>query len=215
MSQEGNSPSPTKRRGRPRNDESQKMRDVDVTIARTLYVLRSWGFTLRSGKAQVDQVGAAELVGCVARDVLGRSDHDGRPLGPDRIEQIFEAWWNDPNGFSAEPGGWRSADGTRAKVMPWSNVKVRSRNIKDGFGLIDRRPCWYPRGHEAGEATDEELVSELLSNQGRWPHGLPKHYGDDALTGNAHESWAKAPNGAWNATLLATTNAEDDSGKTG
>ena len=200
-----------RKRGRPRNSASPKIRESDIAIAKTLYTLRNWSFSLRS----IDGTeGAAELIGIVARRVLGRTDSKGQPLGPDRIEQIFEAWRDDQEGFSQEPGGWR-ANGIRLKVMPWEGKTTRSRNPKAGFGLVDNRPFWYPRGVAAGEATDEDLVAELLRNGGWWPHARPQLWGDHALTPKQKERWEVAPKAAREPDATDDDPGQDDSGKTG
>lgn len=198
-------------RGRPRNSASPRLRESDIAIAKTLYTLRNWSFSVRSiGGTE----GAAELIGIVARRVLGRTDSKGQPLGPDRVEQIFEAWRDDPEGFAREPGGWRS-NGTRLKVMPWEGKATRPRNPKAGTGLVDNRPFWYPRGAAAGEATDEELIAELLRNGGRWPHALPQPGGDPALTTKQRERWEAAPKAAREPGRDDDSTGQDDSDKTG
>lgn len=200
-----------RRRGRPRNSASPKIRAADVAIAKTLYTLRNWGFSVRS---TCGAQGAAELVGIVARSVLGRTDSKGQPLGPDRVEQIFEAWRDEPEGFARGPGGWR-ATGIRLKVMPWEGKITRTRNPEDGLGLVDNRPFWYPRGVAAGEATDEELVAELLRNGGRWPHAHPQRLGDYALTQRFQERWKVAPKGARETGEDDDCTGQEGPGKTG
>lgn len=200
-----------RKRGRPRNSASPKLRASDLAIAKTLYTLRNWGFSVRSTGAKD---GAAELVGIVARRVLGRTDSKGQPLGPDRVEQIFEAWRDDPEGFAREPGGWRS-NGVRLKVMPWEGTVTRSRNSKAGLGLVDNRPHWYPRGFAAGEATDVELIAELLRSGGCWPRARPYHYGDYALTQKQRERWEAAPKAAREPGGADGSTGPDDSDKTG
>lgn len=200
-----------RKRGRPRNSASPKLRASDIAIAKTLYTVRSWGFSVRSTGGTE---GAAELIGIVARRVLGRTDSKGHPLGPDRVEQIFEAWRDDPEGFAREPGGWR-ANGIRLKMMPWEGRTARTRNPKDGLGLVDNRPHWYPRGVAAGEATDEELVAELLRNGGRWPHAHPRLLGDYALTQKMTKRWEAAPKGARETGKDDDCPGQEDPGKTG
>lgn len=200
-----------RKRGRPRNSASPKLRASDVAIAKTLYTLRSWSFSVRSTG---DTEGAAELIGIVARRVLGRTDSKGHPLGQDRVEQIFEAWRDDPEGFAREPGGWR-ANGVRLKAMPWEGKTTRSRNPQTGLGLLDNRPHWYPRGYSEGEATDEELIAELLRNGGRWPHARPHLFGDYALTQNMAKRWESAPKGARETGGDDDCTGQEDYGKTG
>jgi hypothetical protein len=72
-----------KRRGRPRHADDPSTFKQDEIIARTVSHL------LMSGFSQ-DQV--CECVGKAAAAVLGRVDHAQRGLGPDRVEQIYEAW---------------------------------------------------------------------------------------------------------------------------
>lgn len=200
-----------RKRGRPRNSASPKIRAADVAIAKTLYTLRNWGFSVRSTGGTE---GAAELVGIVARSVLGRADSKGQPLGPDRVEQIFEAWRDDPEGLVREPGGWR-ANGIRLKVMPWQGKTTRTRNPEDGLGLVDNRPHWYPRGYSQGEATDEELIAELLRNGGQWSHAHPHLWGDYALTKKVTKRWEDAPKGARETGGDDDGPGQQDSGKTG
>ena len=165
-------------RGRRKSSDSPQRREKDAAIGRTLYRLLCWGYTMRS---RGTEPGVAEVVGHAARGVLGLSDAAGRALGPDRIEQIFEQWFNSDNGLAAEPGGWRSG-GKRMLLRPWSTAKVRVRNPAHGDGLVDRRPNWYPRGIQDGLGTTEEIVTELLRHGGKWPHGTPKYGGDLAPT---------------------------------
>jgi hypothetical protein len=206
-----NTDPPKRGPGRLRNSLSPKIRQADLAIAKTLYTLRNWGFSVRSAGGTK---GAAELIGLVARGVLGRADSKGQPLGPDRVEQIFEAWRDDPEGFAQEPGGWRS-NGVRLNVMPWEGKTTRTRNPGAGLGLVDNRPHWYPRGYSEGKATDEELIAELLRNGGWWPHAHPHLWGDYALTPKQQARWEAAPKGAGCTSEADDCTEQDDSGKTG
>jgi hypothetical protein len=73
-----------KQRGRPRNADSAERCAQDEAIAIAVHRLSLWGFPLRS-----------EVLGAVAKAALkelGRGDHVGRALGPDRVEQIYKRW---------------------------------------------------------------------------------------------------------------------------
>lgn len=166
-----------KRRGRP--TLSLRFRQADQTIARTVFVLLSWGFTLRSRGLEA---GAAEVVGRVAAAVLGRTDSAGSALGPDRIEQIFKEWFGDPAGLSAEPGGWRR-DGARIPIRPWAGVTVDY--------LRSMRPSHIPG--ETAAPTLAQLSAVLLRSGGRWPFEGKRYLGDPTPTAKAWEGIQTMP----------------------
>lgn len=127
------------------------------------------------------------MVGQLARDILSVSDSMRQPLGPDRIEQIYERWYGAKDGLAAEPGGWRR-DGGRVPMRPWQHVKKRARP-GEGHGLLDARPS-LPGGRHG---MLEEYVAELLHHGGRWPHPVPRYLGDTALTEKAAERLRSDP----------------------
>lgn len=164
---------PKRKRGRPRTDASPRRAAVDQVIGATVYRLLCWGFPLRSRHTKP---GVAEVVGRLARDVLPGAKELGLNLGPDRVEQIFEAW------HAEAPSGWRGLDGQPLKGMlprPWMTVQLEPKSPRQGAGLMDRRPYWPVGGRRASLV---EFARELLIHGGKWPHGVPKYLGDDALT---------------------------------
>jgi hypothetical protein len=68
--------------GRPPKDERADLSAEDVAIARTVYLLAMWGFSLRDGAYDA----VANVVNAFPqRERVGF-------IGPDRVEQIYEAW---------------------------------------------------------------------------------------------------------------------------
>lgn len=162
-----------RKRGRPRTDASPRRAAVDQAIGATVYALLCWGFPLRSRHTKP---GVAEVVGRLARDVLPGARELGLNLGPDRVEQIFEAW------HAEAPSGWRGPDGLPLKGMlpkPWLTVQLEPKKPSQGAGLVDRRPNWPVGGRGASLA---DFARELLIHGGKWPHGAPQYLGDGALT---------------------------------
>jgi hypothetical protein len=147
----------TKRRGRPRNSASPKTAAADLVIGQTVFSLSCWGVPFRtSAKA----VGAFEIVGLRARKALHRFDHDEKPLGPDRVEQIFESW------FSTE-------NTVRRGASKWPLLK-RSRYLRES--LRERVPL------EARRLSIEDVVDSLLANGGLSPWESPRYTGDLLLS---------------------------------
>ena len=155
-----------KRRGRPRNSDSPKIVAANNTVARTIHTLSCWGFPQRSRKGSDgnDAPGVYEVVGLAAKKI--RSDHAGRALGPDRIEELYEAW------FAAETKHRHS------KEM-WPLMK-RSRYLKES--LRERMPS------STSGLGVHELAERLLENNGFWvstPPVLPN--GDLVLSPRERE----------------------------
>lgn len=152
-----------KRRGRPRAHSDPRTAAADATIGRTVWQLLSWGYTMRSRGLKP---GVCEAVGTAARDVLRRGDSAGRALGPDRVEQIFNAWLP------------TSESGIRYRPLQ----KIWTRITKDS--LIARRP-------HRGSLDDHART--LLEHGGRWPFGLPLMLGEDVLTQKAYDELRRWP----------------------
>lgn len=135
-----------RRRGRPRSSSSPKTLAADTAIARTVYHLVTWGFPLRS---RGTDAGVCEVVGLEACRILQRTDSVGRALGPDRVEQIFEAWFD---------------------------VEQASRRTSRRWPLIER---WrYSKGSLTARLPDkglslEEVAAELLLHGGCWIRQYP------------------------------------------
>jgi hypothetical protein len=70
-------------RGRPRNADKPTVRDKDAVIARSAAILIAWGFARRTVYAELAPL---------ARELLDRTDHKGKTLSAERIEQIHEEW---------------------------------------------------------------------------------------------------------------------------
>lgn len=126
-------------------------------MSRAVYQLARWGFPLRTS---AKSVGAFELVGLRAAKAIQRGDHDDRPLGPDRVEQIFEAW------FSAE-------NAVRRGASKWPLLK-RSRYLRES--LRETVPL------EARRLSIEKVVDLLLANGGQSPWESPRYTGDLVLS---------------------------------
>jgi hypothetical protein len=153
----------TKRRGRTRNSANPKTAAADLVIGQTVFSLSCWGVPFRtSAKA----VGAFEIVGLRARKVLHRFDHDEKPLGPDRVEQIFESWFSTEN--AARRGGGK-----------WPLLK-RSRYIRES--LRETVPL------EARRLSIEKVVDLLLENGGKSPWESPRYTGDLQLSPKEYEN---------------------------
>jgi hypothetical protein len=193
-------PAKPKKRGRPSSHSNRTIREADRTIARTLYRMRSWGYSMRS---EGSTPGAAELVGMLAQKLLRRCDSDGLPLGPDRIEQILEEWLSSEDGWQAEPGGWLDSAGKKVRAFPWTYVKVRTRDSRQGCGLVDRRPKYIPGRQQSTPPEAAELITVLLQHSGVWPYPLHRLWGDDALKGAPQARWEKAPRPAKDGDQLA------------
>lgn len=151
------------RRGRPRNATSPRTLAADKAISLAVHQLARWGVPLRTS---ANSVGAFEIVGLRARSILQRHDHEGMPLGPDRIEQIFEAWYS-------------SEDSSRRRAGKWPLFK-RSRYIR--ASLQETVPLAVTR------LTIENVVDELLANGGRSPWSSPRYTGDLQLSPKEYEN---------------------------
>lgn len=143
-----------KRRGRPPNSANPKTAAADETIAKTVHRLVTWGFPKRS---RGNDAGVCEVVALEARRILQRVDHCGLALGPDRVEQIFEAW------FSTE-----QAERRNSRRWP---LMQRRRYVKASLKLSRPR------------LSLDHVAAILLSNGGQWRerNQLPGHDGDDIL----------------------------------
>lgn len=159
--------SDAKRRGRPRNEANPKIAEHDRIIAMTVYQLACWGLPLRTGS---DSPGIFEAVGLQACSVLQRSDSNRRALGPDRVEQIFEAWF-------------KKEQALRLSRRQWP-LKERWRYTKESLGesIPDKRMnvC--------------QLAEELLKNKGRWVRPGPTlSHGDLILSPKAYRAIGPTP----------------------
>jgi hypothetical protein len=144
-------------RGRRKNSDNPRKAKSDRTMSRTVYQLSAWGFPLRTS---AKSVGAFELVGLRAAKAIQRFDHDEKPLGPDRVEQIFEDW------FSTE-------NAVRRGASKWPLLK-RSRYLRES--LRETVPL------EARRLSIEHVVDLLLENGGQSPWSSPRYTGDLALS---------------------------------
>lgn len=105
-----------------------------------------------------------------ARRTLQRADNYGRALGPDRVEQIFEAWF-------------KSEKQARSESRRWP-LSERWRHTKDS--LLERIPD--------KTMSLEALAVELLRNDGRWVgRELLMPCGDLVLTPKADRILGSVP----------------------
>lgn len=151
-----------KRRGRTRNAAIPKTAAADRVMSIAVHQLATWGMPLRTS---AKSVGAFEIVGLRAAKTINRVDHDKKPLGPDRIEQIFEEW------FSSEQTSRRLAG-------KWPLLR-RGRYIRES--LRARVPV------EARRLSIEEVVDSLLNNGGLSPWSEPRYSGDRLLSPKEQE----------------------------
>lgn len=156
-----------RRRGRPRAAASPRTVAADQAIARTVWNLATWGFAMRS---RGENPGVCEVVGLKARHVLDRTDSDGQAIGPDRIEQIFEAWF-------------KQEQATRRAEKRWP-LSERWRYTKES--LTDQRPD--------KRLSLDEYAERLLMNNGSWDGPTPiLPAGDLVLTPKADELLGPVP----------------------
>jgi hypothetical protein len=141
-----------KSRGRPRKDDDAILQ----VIGESVWQMSMMGFPLRSGNGLP---GVYESVGQAARTILGKVDHNDLPLGPDRIEQIYE--------------GWRQMETARRKAAKQWPLGRRERYTKQS--LLALRPG----------GTQEEIALLLLKCGGKWPHERISGSGDMELTSRA------------------------------
>lgn len=143
-----------KQRGRPRHDSDYDLVQKDEAIARTAQTLIMWGFSRRTKKEEDAKIAVYEVVGKLAKEILGRTDPYGMALGPDRIEQIHEEW--------------RAKEKRRAREE--ARMGPASRAIFMKTSLQRRAP----------NKSMEDIAATLLRNGGEWPERAPIM---DALTG--------------------------------
>lgn len=157
-----------KRRGRrPRSEASPKTAAADQVIGRTVWNLVIWGFPMRR---RGEYPGVCEVVGLKARQAIDRADSDGKAIGPDRIEQIFEAWF-------------KQEQITRRAERRWP-LSERWRYTKDS--LSDRRPD--------KRLSLDEYADLLLKNGGNWDGPRPLlPSGDLVLTPKAESILGPVP----------------------
>ncbi|BAO29374.1 hypothetical protein [Sulfuritalea hydrogenivorans] len=156
-----------KRRGRPRSSSSPQTAAADSAIGRSVYQLASWGYPLRS---RGDGAGACEVVALEARRILNRADSDGRALGPDRVEQIFESWFSREQEARREGRQWPLRERWR-----YTKSSLAERIPDKTLGL-------------------EGLAAELLRNDGRWVgRELVMPCGDLELAPKADSIMGQAP----------------------
>lgn len=140
-------------RGRRPNALNPKIAESDRIIAMTVHRLSMWAFPVRD---------VWEEVGRQARDILGRCDSDKKPLGPDRIKQIFEKWL-------------KTEKEVRRSGKQWP-LGERWRYTKESLGeRCPKKPL-------------EIVAAELLRNGGNDPYPRPPlPYGDMVLSPKAAE----------------------------
>lgn len=143
-------------RGRPRNTEQ----DHDRLIAVAVLSLLRLAHPGRSGHSENEiWSGVYEAVGIAAKNVLERTDGQGRALGPDRVEQIYEQ--NITHYYSEQEKklgfAWKFRRG-RVKKMTLLRHK-------------DGRPTTSRRGTkvEARRSSNVPLAEILLKNKGEFP----------------------------------------------
>lgn len=176
-----------KRPGRPRNSDDPERSKQDETIARTVWQLLAWGFTLR-GKG-----GVAEEVGLLAKEVLKAEDPYGLAFGERTIEEIFDRW----SLTATRPSGWASHRGLQPVGKPWSKTKVDSlRNHRPHVSVPASIQALPERSREI--ATEMHMLREiarvLLANTGQWSGPLPGDLaplGDDQLTATGYAGHPK------------------------
>lgn len=129
----------------------------DDTIGSTVYLLCMYGYSLRGRMPKVVSELAARL--------LDRTDSDGYPLSPERIEQIYEEF--------------QALNAARAfKVVPGRYTKKSRRTV---------RPGTAPDALEA-------LAEILIRNAGQYPEGETIPGGPEPqLTDGAIKDLSHAP----------------------
>jgi hypothetical protein len=138
--------------GRPPRDQEELL--ADQTIAKTIWALQKWGFSLRS-----------RILPEVAKKVpqiLKRTNSNGAPLSAEYLEHLYEAW------LETAPSGWIGAD---AQAIPLAGLRRPST-----FQTDYRKEC-APHGK-----TLSELVENLLQNAGATTFAVPRWLGDPVYT---------------------------------
>jgi hypothetical protein len=120
----------------------------------------------------------------LAAEVLQRTDSDGRPLSPERIEQLMEEWL--PNaGF-----GWMvpGSGGRLSPGKPWTRVAQESLEARRPTELVIEET---PDGRKPVTRTPtlEDAARRLLANGGVSPWPQKKYVGDDRLTARHEADW--------------------------
>lgn len=77
-----------RKRGRPPLNTT--ISDIDEVIGRSAYHLIRWGFP--SGHHFSKKANVFDTLSDAASKMLNRNDSDGKKLGADRIEQLYEKW---------------------------------------------------------------------------------------------------------------------------
>ena len=165
-----------KRRGRPLNASRPAIAKQDEAIGRTVWQLCAWGYTRRSSQ---HREGAAEVVGRLAREVLGRHAPEGGSLGPDAVEVIFKRWLS----TQTMANGWRARNspGPAPLGRPW-----------------DRFTVDWLRGESPGGGSMplHDAARRLLETGGHpWPGAAPASWvlGDPEYTASVRKDWATMP----------------------
>jgi len=163
------------KRGRPPKPTAAADRIIGLTVHR----LSLWGFPLRSRDGSE---GICEAVGAIAQTLApveaGITRHsldpaESRPLGPDRVEQLYEAWR-------------KAEQRRRQKANDWP-LMARWRFEKSS--LIRLRP--------RSDQSLRKYAVALLANGGEWPKRrrpsrLPFGW-EPGLTGKAEKELALMP----------------------
>ncbi len=150
-----------KRRGRPANADQPQEAAADEIIAKTVSQLMFWGFS---------QGEVCKCVGVLAAQILHRTNHAQRGLGPERIEQIYETWLCSHPLPNFARGRWRYPKRELERRRPRLCGKAMSRN---------------------------QLARRLLMSRGQWPCQLdePSPFvplGDPELTPKAHDDYLRS-----------------------
>jgi hypothetical protein len=157
-------------RGRP----PKQTREADDVIARSVYALASFGFSLRPKSAAGDpRAYALGAVALAAKEILGRTDDAGRALSTDRVRQLLAQWRLRERAKHTWITNWNrfSADELRLR-MPWG---ARGKTVLDlARVLVAQGGHWH-------RSEDEIEVSRLA------PHG------DMPLTAAAQREYLRMP----------------------
>jgi len=153
-------------RGRPRNADNPTVRDKDAVIARSAAILIAWGFARRTVYAELAPL---------ARELLGRTDHEDKTLSAERIEQIHEEWRKfydkDDQDFWDSSEFWDDPDFSRFVTRSSFTKKSLQAQTPSIRKEVDTENLTF-----SSDLSD--LASALLRNKGQLPKTKHSEYID-------------------------------------